>query len=39
MTTNQDLFTDTDILMYEIKTEYVNEDFSCDFSNCLTNSK
>ena len=39
MTTNQDLFTDTDILMYEIKTEYVYEDFSSDFSNCLTNSK
>ena len=38
------LFTDTDSLMYEIKTEDVNEDFSddtemFDFSNYSTKSK
>ena len=38
------LFTDTDTLMYEIKTEDVYEDFSCtkemfDFSNCSTKLK
>ena len=38
------LITDTDNLMYQIKTEDVYEDFSCDkemfdFSNCLTKSK
>ena len=38
------LFTDTDSLMYEIKTEDVYDDFSSnkeifDFSNCLTKSK
>ena len=38
------LFTDTDSLMYKIKTKDVYEDFSSnkkmiDFSNCLTKSK
>ena len=38
------LFTDSDSLMYEIKAEDVNEDFSndkelFDFSNCSTKSK
>ena len=38
------IFTDTDGLMYEIKTEDFYEDFSCDketfdFSNYLTKSK
>ena len=38
------LFADTDSLMYQIKTEDIYEDFSCDkemfdFSNCLTKSK
>ena len=38
------LFTDTDSLMYEIKTEDVYEDFNSnkemiDFSNCSTKSK
>ena len=38
------LFTDTDTLMYELKTEDVYEDFSCtkemfDFSNCSTKLK
>ena len=38
------LFTDTDSLMYEIKTEYVYEDFSKDkemfaFSHCSSKSK
>ena len=38
------LFTETDNLMYEIKTKDVDEDFSSieemfDFSNCSTNSK